>query len=119
MAHTTIWALVAEGSQKPLTNLSKQDRDAYHRNYFIENVLFGIDNNIKLPGDGDPGVSLHALSLDLSEETIRIIEELIWESEIRDKSSEFAHHIINCCINLDSKHWLRPGTTWWQRLRVR
>ena len=105
MARTSVWAVVAEQSYMPLTtSVSEQDRATHHRDYFIANVLFSIHHNVKLPAGGNLGVSFHALSLDLSEETIRKIEELIWESEIRDKSSEFTSHIINYCIHLNSKH---------------
>jgi len=119
MPRTSVWAVVAEGPRMPLGNLSEQDQATEHRKYFINNVLFSIRNNVKLLGDGNPGVSFHARTLDLVEETVQKIKELIWESDICDKSSEFAHYIINCCINLNSKLWLHPGMTWWQRLRFR
>jgi hypothetical protein len=40
-------------------------------------------------------VSFLARTLDVSEETVRKIEALIWASEIRDQSGEFPHHTIN------------------------
>ena len=99
MARTTIWAAVAEAPQMPLASLSEHDRAIFYRTYFIGSVLFGIKHNVKLPEDGNPGVTFHALWLDLSEETVRKMEDLIWESEIRDKTSEFACFTIKLCIN--------------------
>jgi hypothetical protein len=116
---TSVWALAAEAPRKPLTSTSKDVQDTYHRTDFIANILFGIARDVKLPANGFPGVGSHARTLGLSEETVRKIEELIWEGEIRDQNSEFVRHAISCRINLESKHWLRPGMTWWQRCRVR
>jgi hypothetical protein len=57
--------------------------------------LFGIEHNVKLPDKGNPGVSFHARTFDLSEEIVRKIEGLIWKSEIRDQNGEFLHHTSN------------------------
>lgn len=83
MARTSIWASMATGGRKPITdNLPEEEKNRLYRENFIEDVLYGIDRNRELP---TWLLAQHSEKLSLSEAALKRIEELLWVSEPHEK----------------------------------
>ena len=71
-------------------DMSEEEKELHRRRNFIRLVLFGIARNVKLP---DHRLTFEAESLGFEPTTLRKLEDLVWQSDVRDKNGEITNSL--------------------------